>query len=168
MVAVGSIGFDFINKPKETKTDTFEIDMNENSFISNHHSVDYIIDDIDNIRVEIDSDKLLTSSYTVNANGSIYFYSYADEPMKLVREELKSLNEKKIYPFYSDFTSIKIYANSSNIEKLKNNSDNYYNDLKRYSDENQELREELENVKYELEEKTQELNSLKEEAKIEE
>lgn len=168
MVAVGSIGFDFINKPKETKTDTFEIDMNENSFISNHHSVDYIIDDIDNIRVEIDSDKLLTSSYTVNANGSIYFYSYADEPMKLVREELKGLNEKKIYPFYSDFTNIKIYANSSNIEKLKNNSDNYYNDLKRYSDENQELREELENVKYELEEKTQELNSLKEEAKIEE
>ena len=170
MVVIGSIGFDFMNEPKEIKTDIFEIDMNENTFVSDHYQVEYIVEERPNIRVEIDSDKLLTVSYHENENGSIHFYNYADKPMKIVREEIKGLNEKKIYPFYPDFNSIKVYANSSNIQKLKTNHDNYYNDLKRYDDENKELRneldetkQELDNIKLELEEKTEELNSLKEE-----
>ena len=154
MVIIGSIGFDFVQEPKKIATNTFEIDMNDSSFIDNHYNIEYIIEDIDNIKVEVTTDKQLTVNYHVNPNGSIHFYNYAENSMKLVREELKGLNEKKIYPFYSDITSIKVYANSSNLEKIKSNQENYYNELQRYREENQELREELENVKSELEEKT--------------
>jgi hypothetical protein len=59
--------------------------MQENSFISHHLQIEYIVEERDNIRVEIETDKQLTTSYNVNSNGNINFYNYADRPMQLVR-----------------------------------------------------------------------------------
>lgn len=162
MVTVGSINFDIVNEPKEVKTNTFEIDMHDNSFLSHNYQIEYIIEDRPNIRVEIETDKQLTTTYNVNPNGNINFYNYAERPMELVREEIKGLNEKKIYPFYSDFNVIKVYANSSNIEKLKTNQNNYYDDIRNLNEENAELRDELDTTKIELENTKSELDSIKE------
>lgn len=169
MVTIGSINFDIVNEPKEVKTNTFEIDMHDNSFLSHNYKIEYIIEDRPNIRVEIETDKQLTTTYNVNSNGNINFYNYVERPMELVREEIKGLNEKKIYPFYPDFNVIKVYANSSNIEKLKTNQNNYYDDIRSLNEYNAELRNELdttkrelENAKLELETTKEELNSLKE------
>lgn len=161
MVTVGSINFDIVNEPKELKTNTFEIDMNENTFLSHNYQIEYITEDRDNIRIEIEADKQLVTTYNVNPNGNIYFYSYAENPINLVREEIKGLNEKKIYPFYPDFNLIKVYANSSNINKLKINYDYYYNDLKRLNDDNNKLRDELSDTERELENTKLELETTK-------
>ena len=161
MVTIGSLNFDIVNEPKETIVNTFEIDMQENSFINHNLQIEYIVEERDNIRVEIETDKQLTTSYNVNPNGNINFYNYADKPMQLVREEIKGLNEKKIYPFYPDFNTIKVYANASNIEKLKTNQENYYNDIRQLNEENQELRNELNETKQELESTKIELDEYK-------
>ena len=119
MVVMGSVEFDFMNEPKNLRVDAFEIDMNENIFVSEYYDAEYIVEERNNIKVEVELNDLYTSNYMISSNGAIHLNSYPDEPMKLLRFELKEINNKKIYPINSDFKSIKIYASSENIEKMK-------------------------------------------------
>ena len=152
LITMGTINFDFMSEPKSMKTDSIEIDMNDNSFINYYQEVEYIPEERDNIRIEVEMNELCTSGYYVSPNGAIHLYNEPKEPMKLLREELKEINNKKIYPINSDFKTIKIYASQDNINKLNQNSENYHNDKRRYEEELNELRNELNEKNRELEE----------------
>ena len=154
MLIVGSLNFDLVDEPKNTKTGTFNIEMQDNYSIGNYN-VEYIPEERNDIRVEYVLDEQLTPEYSINNDKTIHFYSYSNNQMEVLRNELKGLNEKKIYPINSDFISIKVYASTTNIEKLKTN-------YKIYNDRIRNYQEDINNLNEELSEKNQEIEELNE------
>ena len=157
MVLIGSLQFDLVDTPKNVRTDNIEIEMQENLFMGNRHEVEYIVEERDNVRIECVLDDQLTSKYNVNDNGSIQLYSYAENQMKVFRNELKELNNKKIYPLNGDFVSIKVYASAENIEKLQNNFTTYHDTINSYQTEIDELHTELDEKNREIDELNEKL-----------
>lgn len=168
MVTIGSLNFEFVHEPKSTKVDMFEIDMNENSFINGYQNVEYIAEDRNNIKISVELNDLYTANYSVSTNGAIHLYDYPTDGMKLLRSELQGFNEKKIYPMNSDLNTIKVYASSANIEKLKTNYSNYNNEIEKQRNEIEELRKELDEKNSELYELKNKVNECNPEEQVEE
>ena len=55
-----------------------------------------------------------------------------------IRDVIKGINKSKIYNYLTEY-DVTIYASADNIGKLKNNYDEYYDELNRLSKENSEL-----------------------------
>ena len=163
MITIGSIDFDLMQEAKNYRIDTFEIDMNENTFFSSYEEVEYIPEERPNIKVEVEVSDLLTASYNVSLDGIIHLYNYPEQPMKLLREELKGLNEKKIYPINSDFKTIKVYASQTNIQKMKKNQTNYYEEQKQYANRIDELENEINEKEEDIRELQEKIYDLEEE-----
>ena len=126
----GTLDFEIIDSYKTEIYDTkeIEIDMSKNLVIPNYR-VEYIIDDINNVKLEYKVNKYYDVSYeTVENNGFNIFnvYSHNTQEFKMIKEYLKYINDKKILNFdRQNINIIKIYASSENIEILKNNLKDY-------------------------------------------
>ena len=145
-----------------TRTDTYELEMNDNLLFRNHYDIEYVVEERDNIRIEYAIDDRLSTSYNITSDNVINLYSYTENQFEYIKNILKDLNEKKIYR-NDGFEYIKVYASAVNIEKLQNNQKAYYDEQQRQEEEIRELREELENTKQELEEAKNELEKTNEE-----
>ena len=91
-----------------------------------------------------------------------------DNPMPIVRDVLKNLNNKKIVGFDDTMLNINVYASKENIEKLKANRKAYWDHInERDAEENRRKTHiyEYENKIEELEGKIEELESQLEEEK---
>ena len=162
MIMIGSLQFELVDSVNTTRTDTYELEMNDNLLFRNHYDIEYVVEERDNIRIEYAIDDRLSTSYNITSDNVINLYSYTENQFEYIKNILKDLNEKKIYR-NDGFEYIKVYASAVNIEKLQNNQKAYYDEQQRQEEEIRELREELENTKQELEEAKNELEKTNEE-----
>ena len=163
LISTGVLQFDVMN-PNETmlKSDSLEVDMNDKFFITNRSDIEYIIDNRDNVKITYQINKLchINSSHYENNQVGIYLYTYCNEPTKLVREFIKGVNQKKIIPIDDMVSDIKVYASEENINKMKNNKEEYYNNQKSIEERYQSYEDDIHDLTskiYTYEEKINEL-----------
>ena len=118
---LGSLGFNVTDVNEDAlKTQSFEYDMTNDLSIDEHYYIEYIESNINNVKVEYSLNKYCD----INEfnDGTIYGFVECKNPMKIVRAVAKNLGEKKITNMSNTVESVKVYANKTNIEILKNNA----------------------------------------------
>ena len=129
LLLIGTLQFKFIeNDPESLETKYIEYEMNNKLFIDNHHSIEYIPSDNTNLRIE----------YTINKNYEVVTLDYSENiidlwptcknPIELIKEIIENLNNRKIIPIDGNIESIKVYTTLENINLLKQNKENFYNE----------------------------------------
>lgn len=86
--------------------------------------INYIEDDIKDIKVEYIINKKCDLNYTVSSHNlkNIYFYPRCNSfTLENVKEHIENINNKKIIRIKNEIQTIKIYASKKNIEILKEN-----------------------------------------------
>ena len=145
------------------KTVTKEYDMKENLIITNNYGeIEYIETEDKNIKIEYQINKYCDINDN-NYNNYISAYSYCENPIKIAKEYIKNINDKKIIPINSNIEKMTVYTNKENIETLKNNWNNHLNEsennriinsyeerINDLKEENKELKQEIEDLKYQL------------------
>ena len=120
---------------------------------SGYH-INYIEADNENIIVEYKISKYLSvDDHIYDDTGTIMAWTNCENPIKLIKEMIKEINNKRVIIINDNIEEITIYTNGANIEKLKNNA--RYNLSKNYNDRIYELEKEnadLEDRILELEE----------------
>lgn len=156
---VGAINFDVLSTNNNmTKQVIKEHDMQEDLIITsyNHLEIEYIESDISNIKIEYTINKFcdLKEEKDISNKNVNEAWSECEKPTKQVKEIIKNINNKKIVPINNNIQKIKLYASSQNIEKLKNNLDNYYKEINSYDERISYYEDKIS----ELEEENQKLN----------
>ena len=126
LIFVGTLSF---NVPKDNskylKTITKEYEMKEDLIIHPYYAADieYIESDNNNIKIEYSVNKYfrLDDHYNNGEEPSITYWPYCDDPITLAKAYIKDINNKELVPLNLDIESIKVYTNSTNIDKLKRN-----------------------------------------------
>ena len=127
LIVLGTVNFDVVAPNDDMyKTEEFEYEMRDDFLISTHYNsnIEYVEEDRDNIRVDYYLLKYFDVDSHMNDNVLVY-WSYSDNPMKIAREVIKNANNRKLIPFDSSIEKITVYGSSSNIEKIKNNIEEY-------------------------------------------
>ena len=129
LLLIGTLQFKFIeNDAEQLETKYIEYDMNSKLFICNHHSIEYIPSDNTNLRIEYTINKnyeVVTLDYSENI---IDLWSTCKNPIELIKEIIENLNNRKIIPIDGNIESIKVYTTLENINLLKQNKENFYNE----------------------------------------
>ena len=129
LLLIGTLQFKFIeNDAEQLETKYIEYDMNSKLFIGNHHSIEYIPSDNTNLRIEYTINKnyeVVTLDYSENI---IDLWSTCKNPIELIKEIIENLNNRKIIPIDGNIESIKVYTTLENINLLKQNKENFYNE----------------------------------------
>lgn len=124
----GILNFEILEYNEDTKIETIEYKMEDNLIIfPNMYSGDteYIEEDIDNVKIE----------YTINnacdvtsykQDNRIRSWGSCSNMIKISREFIYNINNKKIISTNNEIKKITVYASKENIKKLKDNLDNYY------------------------------------------
>ena len=146
LIVLGTVNFDIV-APNDSmyKTEEFEYEMRDDFRVNTHYNsnIEFVEEERDNIRVDYYLLKYFDVDSHMNENV-LYYWSYSDNPMKVAREVIKNANNKKLISFDSNIEKITIYASSSNIEKIKNNMEQYR--LEQEQNQRIENEEEIEDV----------------------
>ena len=129
LLLIGTLQFKYIENDTESlETKYIEYDMNNKLFIDNHHNIEYIPSDNTNLKIE----------YTINKNYEVKVLDYSENiinlwptcenPIEMIKETIENLNNRKIIPVDGNIESIKVYTTLENINLLKQNKDNFYNE----------------------------------------
>ena len=90
--------------------------------------INYIEADNENIKLEAKLNKYCDLKYQIQSNPhGILIWSDCTKPMKIIKQFINNLNNKKIISLNNDIQDITIYASKENIAKIKNNEENYFN-----------------------------------------
>ncbi len=180
--------FTYINGlPERYKPEVFtkEIDMNNdlNFECYGFETIDYIPDEsLNNIKIEIAGYKDFNNYQVYVLNNHIQLHNELNtiNGSEHVKEIIRNLKNKKIYNYDNTLDrNIKVYANSKNIEILKQNSENYCkqidkedsmiesyeNEINQIREENDELSSKIYDLEYEKEELKEKNNELREKIK---
>ena len=156
LIGVGAVNFDVVEYDKSlNKVVTVEHDMNESLVIYPRYdnAINYVEEDIPNVKIEYNISKYCDVEEWYNENNnSIHSWVSCKEPMKMVREALKTINDKKIIYFNDMNEIITVHASSDNINRLKEN----WNKILEENAREEEERNNYENVIREMEEKSNE------------
>ena len=129
LLLIGTLQFKYIENDTESlETKYIEYDMHNKLFIDNHYNIEYIPSDNTNLKIE----------YTINKNYEVKVLDYSeniinlwptcDNPIEMIKETIENLNNRKIIPVDGNIESIKVYTTLENINLLKQNKDNFYNE----------------------------------------
>lgn len=108
---------------------TTEYEMQDGLFVNSYNDleINYVEENINNLKIEYTINKLCDVEEHFNTDdNNIVAWGNCKNPIKITREFIKNINDKKIIPINSNIEKITVYANKTNIEKLKNNSKNFY------------------------------------------
>lgn len=160
---LGSLSFDVVeNDESMLKTQTLEYNMTPDTIINTHYyDVEYVESDINNIRVEYKLNKYCDVEEAVEEDNSIAGYAICKNEMKIVREIVKNIGEKKITSMSTNIVGVKIYANKANIEILKNNNIKKQQEIESRNNYTNELEIEIEKIKNENDELRNKVNNIK-------
>lgn len=131
---IGALNFEVLEDNSEMlKIETKEYEMQDNILFDlyPYKTIGYVESDIDNIKVEYEINKYCRVNDAKN-DKYIYAWSTCSNPLKLIREFINNFNNKKILSVNTEIKNIVIYASKENIEKLKNNFDDYINEQINY------------------------------------
>lgn len=138
LIFIGSLNFDIlVNNTKMLKIQTTEQEMKDGLFVSSYNDleINYVEENINNIKIEYTINKLCDVEEHFNINdNSIVSLGNCKNPIKVTKEFLKNVNDKKIISVNNNIEKITIYTNKTNIEKLKSNSKNFYEKRKQYDE----------------------------------
>lgn len=132
LVFTGLTKFNLVEDPS-FQTNTLEYEMTPDIYIRSYNDIEYIEEDIPNIRIEYNyNDNFDVKATLKNDNKEIYVYTYCKDEMNYLRDILSEVNKKHIPNLNVRQYTIKIYANAENIELLKSNKKQveevYYNE----------------------------------------
>ncbi len=158
MIFIGTLSFDVVENNKSLlKTVTKEYEMKDDLLIYPYsdYKIEYVEADNDNIKVEYSINKYceIDDHFSQNGDNVITAWAYCENPIKIAREFIKNVNNKKIVSINNQIEKITIYTNQNNIDTLKNN---WTNHLKKI-EENEKERNEYEITINELEHQNQDL-----------
>ena len=124
LIFIGTLNFEILDYDNTMlKKEEIEFEMQDNIFISNN--VEYVESDINNIKLEYKINKFCKlEKYN---HDDIHIWAECSNPIKLTNEFIKNLNNKKIIFKNELLQDIVVYASKENINKLKNNKKNYFN-----------------------------------------
>lgn len=131
LLFIGTLNFDISEEnPDMLKTETIEYEMKDNLIIQPQLSkVEYVVEDIETVKLDYSFNKYCEiESYTNDEGNIIHGYVDCKNSLKLIREQVKYINKNKKIPVSYDIEKITIHASQENIDKLKNNLENYYQD----------------------------------------
>lgn len=123
-ILIGSLNFEVLGFNEtmiKTVTEEYQMDDVLSLDLFNYGNIDYIESDIDNIKIEYSINKFCNLKHHHYNDQNNYVYVNCDKPIKLVKEFINNLNDKKIIPIDDSIESIKIYTTKENIETIKNN-----------------------------------------------
>ena len=167
LIFTGSLSFNVSYDNTEIlKPVTKEYEMKDDLLIyqNNYTEIEYIETEDKNVKIEYLINKYcdVSDGYYGESKNSINAWSYCENPIDIAREYIKNLNNKRIIPINDTIEKITVYTNKTNIEKLKNNWDNYLkqvekveknydyqNQINELENENKELKQEIEELKNE-------------------
>lgn len=172
MTMIGLTEFDYIDDINNEAylENEIIIPMQDDLVIQSYfdNMMEYQIDDRSDIKIVYKH----TNQYDLSSINDFENYLYLDyktvngDIFKIIRDQIKDINQKKIIN-YSKF-KVYICTSKENIDKLKNNRNNYLKELNEKNDYTNYLYEkniEYENRIYELEEelrnRNQEIENLK-------
>ena len=124
LIFIGTLNFEILDYDNTMlKKEEIEFEMQDNIFISNN--VEYVESDINNIKLEYKINKFCKlEKYN---HDDIHIWAECSNPIKLTNEFIKNLNNKKIIFNNNLLQDIVVYASKENINRLKNNKKNYFN-----------------------------------------
>ena len=141
------VNFEVEDKYYEKVSDEFLLDMSDDIRIEcwgywysvYEQNLNYVVEDRKDVRIVVKHPAI----YSVETfqEDELYIIDFDDnynEVMIQVRDVIKGINKSKIYNYLTEY-DVTIYASAENISKLKNNYDEYYDELNRLSKENSEL-----------------------------
>lgn len=150
LLLIGISEFDVAKQDVDTVKDEFVFEMKDNLMIARHynyyHTVEYIEEDRKDVKVEVEHSKYYTTEFD-EEGGLIYIYNYVPdgEAMDMVRMFIKDFNNKKIVNYDSE-QSVKVYTSKENIEIMKNNRKEYFDDRDRILAELEKSRNEVDRL----------------------
>ena len=134
LIFIGSLKFDYVtidSNSKDIKTNKIVVDFKDNLFIVDDHfdyEIEYIEKNIDNIEIDIRTNKLVDVKSHIYRNGEISFL-YDSSAKKVFDNFISNLNKYKIVEVNNEVYSFKVYASKENINKLKENYNIYKKSL---------------------------------------
>lgn len=141
------VNFEVEDKYYEKVSDEFLLDMSDDIRIEcwghwysvYEQNLNYVVEDRKDVRIVVKHPAI----YSVETfqEDELYIIDFDDnynEVMVHIRDVIKGINKSKIYNYLTEY-DVTIYASAENISKLKNNYDEYYDELNRLSKENNEL-----------------------------
>lgn len=138
LIFIGSLSFEVSeDNSKMLKMQTTEYEMQDGLFVNSYNDleINYVEENINNLKIEYTINKLCDVEEHFNTDdNNIVAWGNCKNPIKITREFIKNINDKKIIPINSNIEKITVYANKTNIEKLKNNSKNFYKKRKQYDE----------------------------------
>ena len=158
LLSIGSLQFEvYKNDPSTLKVETKEFEMTEDLVIiyKTDKEPEYIEEDINNVVVDYSLNNTCELEiYNHNDVNNINYETECYHATKNIKEFLKNLNNNKIVAVDYQVNKIVIHASKENIEKLKNNYENYKIEqeesrdlIKHYNEEIDKLKEELDTCK---------------------
>lgn len=112
---------------------TIEYEMNDALFFDLYQDFEYVESNIDNVKLEYKIFKFCDVD-NIKDDNRIEIWGYCSNPIRLIREVIKNLNNRKIIYVNNNIEDVKIYASKENIEILKENQMKYYNSQKERDD----------------------------------
>ena len=166
LIFIGTLSFDVsYDNEYMLKTVTKEYDMKEDLIITNNYGeIEYIETEDKNIKIEYQINKYCDID-DISNNNNITAWTYCENPINIVKEYIKNINDKKIIPINNTIEKMTIYTNKENIETLKNNKNNHINEIEKnneinlYEERINELKKENIVLKQEVEDLQQQLGN---------
>ena len=123
LIFVGTLDFKVVDN---YKTETTEYEMKDNLVLFPHYYIDveYVESNNNTIKVEYTLDKYCEVN-EINDHDVILVSVDCDDPITIIREVFKNLNDKKLISINGDIEKITIYASKENINKLEENRKTY-------------------------------------------
>ena len=165
LIAVGTISFDVMGYDKsQLKTISKEYEMNNELILfpyDEDYNIEYVVSNNDNIKIEYSIFKYFSiEDHLYKDSNQLMAWTYCKNPLKLVRNYIKNINDRKIFYLNDRIEKVTVYTSKSNIEKLKNNVKNYLDLIEQENDLRNSFEKsinELENENNELRQKVDEL-----------
>jgi len=163
---VGTLSFDISYENEYMlKPVTREYEMKEDlTILNNYGKIEYVETDDKNVRIEYQINKYCEIDENIY-NNTISPWTYCDNPLEIIRECIKNMNNKKLIQINDGIEKMTIYTNKTNIETLKNNLKKHMNDsenterINTYEEQINELENENEELKLEIEELQKQLDN---------
>lgn len=129
LILIGTLQFKYIENDTESlETKYIEYDMHNKLFIDNHHSIEYIPSDNTNLKIEYTINKHYEVKDLDYSENIIDLWPTCNNPIEMIKETFENLNNRKVIPVDGTIKSIKVYTTLENINLLKQNKDNFYNE----------------------------------------
>jgi len=128
LIFIGTLNFEYIeNDPNSFKTEYIELNMKNDLTLDLYSKIEYIESNNENVKIEYTINKNCKLNQSKASDSVIHIWASCENPIILVKEVIKSINDKKIISINNEIQNIRIYTSKENIEILKKNYEQYIN-----------------------------------------